>query len=82
MDNNISHDNEVNQKSELEEKEVQNEEEEIGEHDMVIEEDFQINMEIAEISNPQPLNDIMSENKSETPQNVEIGTEQTGNITF
>ena len=39
-------------------------------------------MEIAEISNPQPLNDIMSENKSETPQNVEIGTEQTGNITF
>ena len=82
MDNNISHDNELNQKSELEEKEVQNEEEEIGVHDIVIEEDFQINMEIAEISNPQPLNDLMSENKSETPQNVEIGTEQTGNITF
>ena len=58
MDNNNSHDNELKQKSELEEKEVQNEEEEIGEHDIVIEEDFQINMEIAEISNPQPLNAV------------------------
>ena len=55
-------------------------EEEIGEHDIVIEEDFQINLEIADVSK---VSDILEPQKEEIQnQEVNLGTEQSGNITF
>lgn len=58
-------------------------EEEVGEHDIVIEEDFQINMDIAEISDSMVFNDSSSEGENnQSDAEVNIGTEQSGNITF
>lgn len=58
-------------------------EEEVGEHDIVIEEDFQINMDIAEISDSMVFNDSSSEGENnQSDADVNIGTEQSGNITF
>lgn len=60
-----------------------NDEEEVGEHDIVIEEDFQINMDIAEISDSMVFNDSSSEGENnQSDAEVNIGTEQSGNITF
>ena len=59
------------------------EEEEVGEHDIVIEEGFQINMDIAEISDSMAFNESSSEGESnQIKEEVSIGTEQSGNITF
>lgn len=57
-------------------------EEVIGENDIVIEEDFQINMDIAAVSDPAIFSD--SETKEDDKENgeTEIGTEQSGKITF
>lgn len=58
-------------------------EEKVGEHDIVIEEDFQINMDIAEISDSMVFNDSSSEGENnQSDAEVNIGTEQSGNITF
>lgn len=57
-------------------------EEVIGENDIVIEEDFQINMDIATVSDPAIFSD--SETKEDDKENgeTEIGTEQSGKIMF
>lgn len=57
--------------------------EEIGAHDIVIEEDFQINMEVSEISSD--ISGISSNSTGENTaknEEINIGTEQSGNITF
>lgn len=59
------------------------EEEQIGEHDIVIEEDFEINMDVAAISDTSPIDSSAPEEQNNQNNVVEeLGTEQSGNITF
>lgn len=54
---------------------------EVGEHDIVIEEDFVINLDVAAVSDDSALFAEPAAEVDNTPQ-VELGTEQSGNITF
>lgn len=65
----------------IENKNEENETEEIGEHDIVIEEDFQINLEVAEVSKDGDIDAIQTSDKPSESE-VDLGTEQSGNITF
>lgn len=59
-------------------------EEIVGDGDIVIDEDFDINLDIADVS-ADSISGTKNESESEignATQNVELGTEQTGNITF
>lgn len=53
-------------------------EEEIGEHDIVIDEDFQINLQVADVEDTAMATVPIQNNNEE----VQLGSEQTGNITF
>lgn len=57
-------------------------EEVIGENDIVIEEDFQINMDIAAVSDPMIFSDSEAKDDAQENEVTEIGTEQSGKITF
>lgn len=54
-------------------------EEVIGEHDIVIDDDFQLKLEVSSV---QGNTDINTTQQSETQEETEIGTEQSGSITF
>ncbi len=58
------------------------EEEEIGEHDIVIDEDFVINLDIAPVSGSSDLFASSDDKDDEQKDDIQLETEQSGNITF
>lgn len=68
------------QKQNVEEPKKEQAEEVYGEHDIVIEEDFQLNLDVSSVKDV----DLSASNtaQDQTSSEIEIGTEQTGNITF
>lgn len=55
----------------------------VGEHDIVIEEDFEINLDVSPVSDDSALfAPVRKEEEQKANSTVELGTEQTGNITF
>lgn len=59
--------------------ETKKNEEVIGEHDIIIDDDFQLKLEVSSV---QGSTDVASSQQSEIQDETEIGTEQSGNITF
>lgn len=57
-------------------------EEIIEEGDIVIEEDFEINLNVAEVSDTIDIDESTSLETTQNDQQSQLGTEQTGNITF
>ena len=54
----------------------------VGDGDIVIEEDFQIDLDVEEISNDSIMIGKPENNTAQNNQTIELGTEQSGNITF
>lgn len=53
---------------------------EVGEHDIVIEEDFQINLDVATVSDDANL--FSEQKEADNTPGIELASEQSGNITF